>query len=177
MFRPRRRWAAVTAVAVTLALATPALASAQTSGATHQAVQPMRAARAFPSPKSTVIASIGFIDATQIGYFWSASRGDSVEQTIKGPSTAKTALLRLDVIDNGLSGADTDWTMSINGTDVGSFVIAQGVTGPIKARMRFKTISGPKYDVKIYMTNEVPSGDGAITLRYAGQGWHSITLK
>jgi len=136
------------------------------------------AAKAFPSSTSSVIGSTGFIDDVQVGYFWSVSRGDSVAQTFSGPAKVKSAILKLDVVQNFLSGgAEVDWTLSINGKDVGSFVIGEGQTGPVTNTFKFAKIKGGSYDVKIRVTNEVPGGQGSITLRYAGTGQHSITLK
>jgi hypothetical protein len=202
MLRPSRRVTAVAGFAVVFAMATPAMASAHGSAhagygvdnragsvAAHRAAAPAAVAPragspaitpvyAFPSASSTVIGSVGFIDAEQVGYFWSAARGDSVAQTFSGPGSVKKAIFKLDVPDNGLAvGAEVDWTASINGTDIGSFVVNQGVTGPITEKFKFHKITGPKYDVKIRVTNEVAGGDGAITLRYAGSGQHSVKLR
>lgn len=202
-----RRWSAAAGFAVLLAMATPTLASAQGSavatdrhhvaannlagGAQHvakattstagagatQSVSPL-AAQAFPSANSTVIASVGFVDSEQVGYFWSAARGDSVAETLSGPPKITKAKLKLDVVDNGLvPDATVDWVLSINGKDVGKFQVVSGQIGPFADTYTFKKITGGKYDVAIRVVNEVASGDGAITLRYAGAGPHSITLK
>jgi hypothetical protein len=196
MLRRPPRLAAAVGLAAILTLVTPAIASARIAepathlglnnvagaGAVHavsykaHSVAPATA-QAFPSATSTVIASIGFINTDEVGYFWSASRGDSVAQTLPGPKKIKKAVLKLDVVENALSGAETDWTLSINGTDVGTFVIGVGQLGPVTNTFKFAKMTGGSYDVKIRMTNEVPSGDGSITLRYAGDGPHSITLK
>ncbi len=198
MVRYTRRMASVTGVslALALALASPALAQGQSAHPTGLGVNNLsgasaihstsahvskvipQAASAFPSASSTVIGSTGFVDAEQVGYFWSAARGDSVAQSFSGPASVNKAKLKLDVPYNGLApGAETDWTLSINGIDVGSFVIPSGQLGPVSANYKFKKIKGGTYDVKIRETNEVASGDGAITLRYAGTGPHSIKLK
>jgi hypothetical protein len=179
MLRPSRHLVAAVGIAAALAMVTPATAIA--GGAAHPGSYsahsvPVAKPAAFPSAGSTVVASVGFIDAKQVGYFWSAARGDSVEQKVKGPGQISRAILKLDVIDNVLNNAETDWTMSIDGKDVGSFVISQGQLGPISKRFSFNVMAGGHYDVKIRMTNEVPSGDGSITLRYAGDGPHSIRL-
>lgn len=193
--------------AVVIAMATPALANAQgaavvngrdhigasnlaggvqhvakstsstAAGAQSHRVMPL-AAKAFPSANSTVVGSVGFVDGEQVGYFWSAARGDSVSETLSGPPKITKAALNIDVPSNGLvAGAEVDWVLSINGKDVGKFVVASGDTGPIKEKYSFSKIKGGSYDVEIRVTNEVASGDGAITLRYAGAGAHSICLK
>lgn len=133
----------------------------------------------FPSADSTVVGSTGFVDGEMVGYFWSAARGDSVSETLAGPAKIKKAILKVDVPYNGLaSGAFTDWDVVINGKVVGDFTIAAGEAGPVNESYKFKRIKGGgEYDVQIVMTNEVASGAGAITLRYAGAGEHSINLK
>ena len=74
-------------------------------------------------------------------------------------------------------GAETDWTVSINSKDVGRFRVVSGQVGPITKKFKFAKISGGTYAVKIRMTNDVAGGDGSISLRYAGDGPHSIALK
>jgi hypothetical protein len=194
MPRPSRRLTAAAGFAVILAMATPALANAQgtaalsgshnggvsqvVSGGSHHSATRIATAHAFPSATSTVIASTGFIDDDEVGFFWSAARGDSVAETFSGPHAIKKAVLKLDVVENFLAvGAETDWAISINGKDVGTFRVVSGQAGPITKKVRFAKISGGTYSVKIRMTNEVASGDGSISLRYAGDGPHSIALK
>lgn len=195
MLRPSRRLTAVAGFAVILAMSTPELASAHGSaglsaaahngGASvvsavgaHVSPQSIQAAQAFPSAGSTVVASIGFIDSEQVGYFWSASRGDSVAQPFSGPASIKKVILKLDVMQNALIvGATVDWTVSINGKDVGSFQVVNAQLGPFTEKFRFHKLTGGTYDVKMRVTNEVASGAGSHTLRYAGTGQHSIKFK
>jgi len=134
---------------------------------------------AFPSANSVVISSSGFIDSCQVGYFWSASRGDSVSQTFKGARRITHMILDVAVPTNALnSGAEVDWSLSINGHTVDSFVVSEGFTGTIHRDVTFAKIKGRKYAVKLYVTNEVPGGEGSITLSYADCGGaHSIVLK
>jgi hypothetical protein len=199
MLRPSGRWAAVTGFALLLVLSAPALASAHGAASaqrlgvdnTSRAVVVPRsaslpsaarsviplAAYAFPSSSSTVIGSVGFIDDVQVGYFWSAARGDSVAETFGGPGHVKKIILKLDVVDNVLAaGAEVDWTVAINGTDVGSFTVLAGQVGPITEKFSFPEITGGSYAVKMRVTNEVAAGDGSHTLRYAGDGPHSVRL-
>ena len=132
----------------------------------------------FPSASSTVVGSTGFVDDDEVGYFWSAARGDKVEETFTDKKKVKKATLAVDVVYNGLAaGTEVDWTLSINGKDVGSFVVTPGQTGAITNNYKFKKIKGPKYDVEIRVTNEVPPGGGAITLGYGAAAPHTITLK
>jgi len=195
MLRPSRRLTAAAGFAVILAMAAPALASAQAAapmrGAAHngglsatvhrgtlQAGSSIQAGHAFPSASSTVIGSTGFVDDDEVGYFWSVARGDSVAERFKGPATITRAVFRLDVPTNALaSGATVDWTASINGKDVGSFQVVSGQVGGFTERYKFEAIKGRRYAVKIRVTNEVASGDGSITLRYAGTGPHSVALR
>jgi hypothetical protein len=131
----------------------------------------------FPSSNSTVVASVGFIDANQVGYFWSAARGDLVSETFAGPTVIYGATLNLEVIENALnSGAFVDWDVEINGVVVGSFTVNQGFIGPFTKQLSFPRIVGPMYTVTIRVTNEVAVGQGSHTLAYAGPYAHSITL-
>ena len=47
----------------------------------------------FPSSDSTVVGSVGFIDADEVGFFWSMQRGDRVSETFtfSGPSSINRA--------------------------------------------------------------------------------------
>ena len=133
---------------------------------------------AFPSASSVVVGSTGFIDGDEVGYFWSATRGDSVTQVIGGPSKIKKAILKVEVVYNGLvTGAQTDWDIRINGDTVGDFTVTSGQVGPIKVTSKFPRKRGGEYEVAIVMTNEVAGGEGSITLAYAGAYDHSIALK
>lgn len=132
----------------------------------------------FPSSGSTVVASVGFIDDHQVGYFWSAARGDRVTQTFSGPSSVRRAILKVEVVTNALTnGAQVDWNLVIKGRVVGSFSVVEGFIGPITVDVTFPRIVGPNYKVTIRVTNEVPTGDGSHTLAYAGAYAHSIILR
>src|SRR5690242_18552447 len=72
-------------------------AGAAFATAAPRASTAQHAAKAFPSAKSTVIASVGFIDDTQVGWFWSAARGDSVEQSFTGPAQITRACFKLTI--------------------------------------------------------------------------------
>jgi hypothetical protein len=132
---------------------------------------------AFPSASSTVVGSVGFINGTEVGYFWSASRGDSVSQTIHGPRAIRHAILKVDVVSNALTaGNEVDWDILINGVNIGQFIVHEGQTGLVRFRSHFGRIIGPNYNVVIKVTNEVPGGGGSCTLAYAGALPHSIQL-
>jgi hypothetical protein len=132
---------------------------------------------AFPSSSSTVVGSVGFINSTEVGYFWSASRGDSVSQSIAGPSSIRRAILKLDVVQNALNGGNhVNWDLVINGHVVRHFTVGEGFTGAKTVKAQFNRIVGPTYDVVIRVTNEVPGGGGSHTLAYAGALPHSIQL-
>jgi hypothetical protein len=135
-------------------------------------------ASAFPSANSTVIGSVGFVDDDEVGYFWSAARGDSVTQVVKGPAKIKHAILKVEVVYNGLAaGEHTAWNLEIDGDVVGDFDVQPGFTGVVKVNAKFAKKTGGEYEVAIRMTNEVAPGGGAITLAYAGDHAHSINLK
>jgi hypothetical protein len=132
---------------------------------------------AFPSATSTVVASVGFIDATQVGYFWSVSRGDSVTETFAGPASITAVGLRITVPTNVLSGgAFVAWSLEINSVAVARFKVPQGFIGTKSLRKTFAAISGPTYTVVLRVLNEVAPGQGSITLVYAGTSPHILQL-
>jgi hypothetical protein len=132
---------------------------------------------AFPSSTSTVVGSVGFVNAEEVGFFWTAQRGDRVSETFTGPGSVNRAILRVEVVRNVLiSGEEVDWNLEINGTVVGSFTVPQGFTGPLTLDVSFPAILGPTYAVTIRVTNDVPGGSGSHTLAYAGNFAHSIEL-
>jgi hypothetical protein len=133
---------------------------------------------AFPSPGSTVVGSVGFIDGDEIGWFWSVARGDTVSETLSSSlPTIGGAILDVELVDNVLnSGAYVDWDVKINGVLVDSFTVNEGFTGPIHREMSFAPIAGPDYLVELVVTNEVAGGEGSHSLAYAGAHAHSIEL-
>lgn len=133
---------------------------------------------AFPSSGSTVVGSVGFIDADEIGWFWKVSRGDTVTETLNSSIAAiGGAILDIEVVRNVLEpGVSVDWDVEINGVVVDSFTVNDGFTGAIHREMSFSPIMGPDYDVELIVTNEVATGDGSHTLAYAGAYAHSIEL-
>ena len=168
--RKHARLGVLTALAIGLVAVVPAPAGAKTAAPS--------AVYVFPSSSSTVVASIGFIDDDEVGYFWSAARGDRVSQTFSGPASVNAALLKATVVTNVLnSGAEVDWNLEINSVVVGRFRVVEGFTGVITLARTFAPISGPNYDITIRVTNEVPSGQGSITLAYAGAWIHGIKLR
>ncbi|MFG0283483.1 MAG: hypothetical protein ACF8R7_03595 [Phycisphaerales bacterium JB039] len=132
----------------------------------------------FPSADSKVVASVGFIDAEQIGYFWSAARGDKVVETFADPMRSISRVLwEFDIPRNSLRES-CNWIMSLNGTDVGKFSVSPGLLGPQSVEFNFPAVASVsgKFEVMIRVTNEVSPGAGSHTLRYALAGPHQITL-
>jgi len=164
MLRLARTWILALLAACSLALVP---SSAMALGASYD----------FPSSNSTVVASVGFIDSDEVGFFWSAERGDRVTETFIGAPAIWRVVLRLEVVFNVLnSGAQVDWDLVINGNVVDSFVVQQGFIGPIVRMATFPHIKGPVYTVTIRVTNTVPGGQGSHSLAYAGAFEHSIQL-
>lgn len=136
----------------------------------------------YPSDSSTVVGSVGSIDANTIGYFWSVGRGDSVDQTFStGGMTSVTGLnLEIDVPFNNLApGNSVNWDVLVNGNTVGSWSWNDTMgTGHLSQTYNFGGIAGindgDDYDVLMKVTNEVPGGDGSIALGKNGQ--NSMTL-
>ena len=75
------------------------------------------------------------------------------------------------------SGAHVTWTVSVNGIDVCSYSVVQGQFGAFTQKCTFAAITGPSYQVKLRVTNEVAGGQGSHTYRYAGAGPHLLKLK
>ena len=132
----------------------------------------------FPSAASTVVGSVGFIDADEVGYFWSAARGDSVSQTVVGAPAIDGAGLKITVLFNNLnSGAHVDWSLEINDVVITRFRVRQGFLGSITIQRTFAAIQGPNYHAVLRVLNEVATGQGSITLSYAGSSPHFLLLK
>jgi hypothetical protein len=140
----------------------------------------LAAVHSFPSSTATVVGSQGFIDADEIGFFWSAARGDQVEETFADPlSSVGRAIFDFDVPTNALaSGQQVDWDVLINSIGVGSFTIPEGLTGPVHLDLALTPVApiGGQYTVAFVVTNEVPAGGGSHTLAYAGDFLHSVEL-
>jgi hypothetical protein len=132
----------------------------------------------YPSAGSTVVGSVGFIDATRIGFFWSAARGDSVTQTFASPlSAVDRVIMQLNVPNNGLASA-LNWDVRLNGVDIGDFSVAPGVLGDITVDLSGFSVPsmGGNYTMRIAALNTIPPGGGSHTLTYAGPAAHSLTL-
>jgi len=127
----------------------------------------------FPSASSAVVGSIGFISGTEIGYFWSVGRGDSVSQTFSGTglSSVNDLSLNFNVTRNVLnSGAFVSWDVFVNNNDVGNWVWT-GIdgTGPLALHYTFADIVGSGiYAIAMKVMNEVAPGSGSITLGVPG---------
>lgn len=131
----------------------------------------------FPSEDSTVVGSYGIIDDDEMGYFWSVARGDHVGETFAAGDYVNIARLNVEVVRNVLApGAFVNWELVINGEVVGSFTVEDGFTGEISVGFNFPKITGPIYQVDLRVANQVPVGDGSITLAYASDFAHSLTL-
>jgi hypothetical protein len=128
------------------------------------------ATMAFPSASSTVVGSYPFMNATEIGGFWSVARGDSVTETFPTSEPyVKRAIFDFVVPTNVLSGGNSvHWDVLINGVLIGSFTVVQGQTGPVHLDFSFAPITGPNYTIRFEVTNEVPSFQGSHSLGYAG---------
>jgi hypothetical protein len=131
----------------------------------------------FPSTDSTVVASMRFIDDNEVGYFWSAARGDLISETFTSASPINRTILAVEVVRNVLnSGAFVDWNVEINGVIIGSFRVVQSFIGPVTVDISFPPIPGPEYTVTIRVINEVAPGEGSHTLAYASPFAHSVQL-
>lgn len=145
-----------------------------------QAPSALAGVHVFPSDDSTVVGSVGFINAEEIGWFWSVSRGDLVSELFVDPLPyVNRAAFDFAVPSNVLnSGAEVDWDVVINGTTIGSFIIPQGFTGTKSLDFSFTQIASVAgaYEVAFVVTNEVPGGYGSHSIAYDGQYPHSVEL-
>lgn len=120
----------------------------------------------FPSATSSVVGSVGFINPNEVGYFWSASRGDSVQETL-ADSLPIVSQLKLDLVvpTNSLSAGNAlMWGVEVNGVEVGTFSVASGATGPLSHTFDFAGIAGAgAYTVRIEARNTIPGGGGSHT--------------
>jgi hypothetical protein len=92
-------------------------------------------------------------------YFWRL--GDYVEGTRTTTlSTLSSVSFDLQLDTNGLTCDTQDVTLSINGTDVGTFSIAGGTMNVMQS-FTFPTITGPTYTFRLETTRQVASGCGA----------------
>jgi hypothetical protein len=81
------------------------------------------------------------------------------------------------VVQNVLNGgAFLNWDVTINNVVVDSFTVNQGFVGTVSRSANFGTIAGPNYTVSLRVTNEVVSGFGSHSFRYAGAGFHRVDL-
>ena len=123
---------------------------------------------AFPTSASTVVGSVGFISPTEIGYFWSMSRGDSISQVYAatGVFSATSLSMDLNVTQNVLnSGASVDWDVLVNGIDVGDWTWSQADgTGLTNVSLLFPAIPGEFSSLELRLKNEVPGGQGSIAM-------------
>ena len=125
----------------------------------------------FPSNSSTVVDS-GINTPGEWGYFWSASRGDSVTETFAGTGITELGSLTLSfgVEDVLQAGNETDWEVFVNGISVGSWVwtSAQG-SGTLNETYSFAPITGNgTYTLRMAVTNETPVNKGSVGIFIPG---------
>lgn len=134
------------------------------AGAAHAASVTVQ----FPTSAATVVGSVGFINSTQIGYFWSVARGDLVSQAYPGTGLfgASSLSMDLNVTSNSLSsGQSVNWDVLVNNVDVGDWIwsSANG-TGLTNIALSFAPIAGEFSSLALVVKNEVPRGAGSISL-------------
>ena len=122
----------------------------------------------FPSSSATVVGSVGFINATEIGYFWSAARGDQVTEAYAATGIFNATALSMDlnVTRNVLAaGQSVLWDVLVNGVDVGDWIwSAADGTGLTTIALSFAAIAGEFNTLSLVVRNEVPGGLGSIAL-------------
>ena len=119
----------------------------------------------YPSNLSTVIDS-GVNPAGEFGFFWSAARGDSISQTFTGTglTSVNSLALSFGIDDVLLPGNETDWSVQVNGIQVGTWVWTDALgSGTLNQSYSFAPITGNgTYTLRMAVTNEVPTNKGSI---------------
>jgi len=123
----------------------------------------------FPTSSATVVASTGDLGNGSFGYFWSAGRGDKIEQLITGTglTSVNGLALQLDITANVLiNDAFVNWDLYLNDILVGDWTWADSDgTGTLNASYSFSSISGSgDYLLSMRVTNEVAAGEGSIAI-------------
>jgi MYXO-CTERM domain-containing protein len=122
----------------------------------------------FPSAGSAVVGSVGFINPNEVGFFWTATRGDSVSETFGSAlASVNSTTLRLNVVQNALnSGNSVNWDVLLNGTTIGNFTVPQGFLGALNVPLAHAPVAavGGNYALRIQVTNVVPGGGGSHSL-------------
>jgi len=127
----------------------------------------------FPSSTATVVASVGDLGDGSFGYFWSADRGDKIEQLISGTGLTSVNGLALDlaITHNSLtSNSFVNWDVYLNDVLVGDWTWASSNSiGALNASYSFASISGNgDYLLSMRVSNEVVAGGGSIAIRQNG---------
>lgn len=119
------------------------------------------------------MASTGDLGNGSFGYFWSAGRGDKIEQLITGTGLTSVdgLALQLAITGNVLSnGAFVNWDLYLNDILIGDWTWAESDgTGTLDAFYSFSGISGNgDYLLSMRVTNEVAGGRGSIAIGQDG---------
>jgi len=133
----------------------------------------------FPSPDSTVTATVPTVDGTQVGWFFSSALHHEVREFFTDLETVSgLAQLRLDVPSNTLTSQPVSWQVLINDVKVGTFDVEPGYVGPIAMDFRYAPIPAASggYTVALQVTSNADWGTGGHTLAYAGGLDHTITI-
>lgn len=105
------------------------------------------------------VASDAHVSASGGGYYWNS--GDSIQGVRStGLASITSADLSLRISPNGLTCDTQDMRLRINGTVVGSVIIAPGAT-TLTTSYTFGAITGPSYTLRLETTRTVASGCGA----------------
>jgi hypothetical protein len=127
----------------------------------------------FASASSTVVDG-GTNSSSELAFFWSKARGDSITQTFKHTGIEALTGLSLDFgIDDRLIGNHkTDWNVLVNGTLVGSWVWTAALgSGILDESYSFAPIlanGNGNYTVRMVMTNTLPDKGGSIGIYIPG---------
>jgi len=132
----------------------------------------------FPSGGSD-LNGVTDIGGGQIGWFWRSSLNQSVSEILADTEPKITrAILDIEVPQNVLVSDPVEWAITINNSQVGSFTVDPGFTGPVHLGLSFARISavGGNYEVSLEVVNDVALMGGAHTLGFADPYKHSVEL-
>lgn len=127
-----------------------------------------------PFPTSSAQPTRVVFGVNQIEYFFLV--GDQISETIATNAPAVSgAVLDLNIPLNSAQ-VDIDFAVFLNDTQIGAFSVPTMSTAPIHEEFEFAPITGPEYTLRVTETNEVPPGQGSLTIG-TGAAVGSIALR
>jgi hypothetical protein len=105
--------------------------------------------------------------------------GDTLSQTFSGTGLASITQLSLNLslYNNLTSGQSESWSISLNGTQLGTLSETGSAVTSYSQSFNFASIAGPNYTIVFtVLTPGVPNGDGTLGLLTGSSGTSTATL-